>query len=305
MHQIAVICGPTASGKSLAALMLAEKLGACIINADAMQVYKQLPILTSSPSIQEQGQIKHYLYNYVDVTCYYNVERYIQDTLAVLESLPKDKPVILVGGSGMYIGALLYGLHRLPSIDQHVRSKVQQELLEKGLSHVYMELSKLAPESAACFNTADSKRICRAYEVLLQSGKSIQSFYRQDNLYHPFGEYEIKTIFLRPEREFLYKNCNARFDEFINLGAVDEVRAILPYLEELSVSSRKILGLQQIANYLQGKISLAEAIDISKQMTRNFAKRQITWFCHQLKNKQIITFASKEEYFERLRELIF
>ena len=288
MQQITFICGPTASGKSALALELAQKTGAIIINGDAMQVYRQLPIITASPSQLDKQVVKHYLYNHIDVDQHYSVAKYITQVLEVIKDYSKV-PIIIVGGSGLYINSLIYGIHKIPDVSSQIRSKVTQEIQNYGIAFIYQKLEKLDPLYAAKLKPADTKRIARGYEVFLQTGSSITTFYSDENLYQPLRGFDVKLMLLDPQRELLYQACDTRFDLLIKQGLIDEAQKLLPTWGDFQTSAKKALGLEQIIAYLNNQMSLEGAISSAKTATRNFAKRQVTWFRHQLKSPEIIT----------------
>lgn len=299
MLHLAVVCGPTASGKSQFASALARQWNGVIINADALQVYRQLPIITASPTQEDRQLTKHFLYNHIDVWQDYSVARYISEVTQVLGSL-NGQNAIIVGGSGMYINSLIYGTHKLPSIDSDLRSNIRSEIELWGIANIYQKLQKVDSIGASKLNPHDSKRVSRAYEVFLQTGRSISSFYSDENLYYPLDKYNITTFYLCPERNFLYQNCNKRFEQFVEMGAIDEAKKLLNNSSDFNITAKKALGLQEIFNYLNGSLSLQEAICLAQQKTRNFAKRQITWFSNQLKDNHRITFATINEYYKEL-----
>jgi tRNA dimethylallyltransferase len=297
MRQIIVICGPTASGKSQLALQLAGKLNAAIINADAMQVYRQLPIITASPKAGDLCQAEHYLYNHLDITQSYSVAQYVAQVLEVIEKLPLEQKIILVGGTGLYINSLIYGMHKIPDIDDALRSSIRSQVLEQGLSSVYTKLEQLDQVSAHKLHSGDTKRICRALEVVMQTGRSIDSFYTAENLYQPLLGCDIKTFFINPPRQEIYQACDERFTALINNGAIDEAAKILSLWPNLQTPATKALGLSQLISYLQGQISLSSAISLAQQATRQFAKRQITWFGHQLHEPYVVNFSDQNSCF--------
>ena len=296
MNDIIVICGPTASGKSAFALKMAQNLGGAIINADAMQVYGQIPIITASPRKKELQSVPHYLYNHIDMQLEYSAAKYIQEALSVIKELPKGKPAIVVGGTGLYINSLIYGMHKIPDISEEIRQDIRKLAKEEGSGHVYEKLKQVDAASAAKLNSGDVKRVCRAYEVFLQTGKTIDSFYSQENFYKPLDGYSIKTFLVMPERKFLYEMCDTRFDVLLSGGAIHEAALLLESWDTFNTSAKKALGLAEIISYLKGEVSLEQASDIGKMRTRNFAKRQITWFKNQLQEHELITFANAQEF---------
>jgi tRNA dimethylallyltransferase len=300
MARIVVVCGPTASGKSQFAYQIAKQFNGVIINADALQVYHQIPIITASPTKEDKQLIQHFLYNHVNVWDEYSVARYISEAAKIIDNLPLNQNAIIVGGSGMYINSLIYGTHKLPYIDNDLRSNIRAQVEQCGITKLYQKLEKVDSIAASTLNPMDSKRIIRAYEVFMQTGNSIYSYYRDENLYYPLEQYNITTFYLCPEREFLYQNCNSRFEQFIKTGAIDEASKLLDIWNNFNVTAKKALGLQEIFNYLQATLSLQEAITIAQQKTRNFAKRQTTWFSNQLKDNHRITFATINQYYEKL-----
>ncbi|WP_106874529.1 tRNA (adenosine(37)-N6)-dimethylallyltransferase MiaA [Candidatus Phycorickettsia trachydisci] len=287
MRKIHIICGPTASGKSAYALDMAQKIRAIIINADALQVYKQLKIITCCPKEEDLKITQHFLYNHIDIFEEYNAHKYVNQVVEVLTALPDHIPTIIVGGTGMYLQFLIQGVHRLPEIDSQIRKSVRDKISDP--IKLYKELKEIDPLSASTLNQLDTKRISRALEVYLQTSKSITSFYRDDNLYRPLEGCDITTHLLLLDRKKLYENCNKRFESLIKQGALDEAQKILPLWDNLHTSAKKALGLKELVNYLKDEVSLDDAIKVAQQKTRNFAKRQMTWFRHQLKADHIIS----------------
>jgi len=286
MRKIHIICGPTASGKSAYALDMAQKIGAIIINADALQVYKQLKIITCCPKEEDLKVTQHFLYNHIDIFEEYNAHKYVNQVVEVLSALPHNIPAIIVGGTGMYLQFLIQGVHRLPEIDPQIRKSVRDKISDP--IKLYKELKEIDPLSASTLYQLDIKRVSRALEVYLQTDKSITSFYRDDNLYKPLEGCDITTYLFLPDRKKLYEDCNKRFECLVKQGALEEARKLLPLWDNLHTSAKKALGLKELVSYLKGGTSLNDAIQIAQQKTRNFAKRQITWFRHQLKPDHII-----------------
>jgi tRNA dimethylallyltransferase len=278
------------------AISIAKKLNGIIINADALQVYGQLPIITASPTAQDKKKVEHYLYNHVDVCEEYCVARYLEEATNTIFNLPKDKLPIIVGGTGLYVNSLIYGMHQIPNINPELRQNIRNEAKEKGAGAIYDKLQKVDPISASKLNILDVKRICRAYEVFMETGTTITEFYKEENFYKPLESYNITTFLLMPERKLLYQNCDARFDSFFEQGVINECKKLLECWGELTGTAKKALGLEEIINYLKGITSLPEAIELGKQRTRNFAKRQITWFKNQLKGHHVIPFNNNDGY---------
>lgn len=287
MRKIHIICGPTASGKSSYALDMAKKIGGVIINADALQVYKQLKIITCCPKEEDLKITQHFLYNHVDIFEEYNAHKYVSQVVEVLNALPNNIPVIIVGGTGMYLQFLIQGVHRMPEIDPQIRKNVRDKIPDPV--KLYEELMKVDPDNAITLNQLDTKRVSRALEMFLQTGKSITSFYTDENLYRPLDGYDITTYLILLDRKKLYENCNKRFKSLIKQGAIEEAKKLLPIWNDLHTSAKKALGLKELISYLKDEVSLNDAIGSAQQKTRNFAKRQITWFRHQLKPDHIIT----------------
>jgi tRNA dimethylallyltransferase len=303
MNQIIVLCGPTASGKSQIAMDIAKRINGVIVNADALQVYSQLPIITSSPSKEDTSAVRHELYNHIDVTETYSVAKYVADATNIIKTLPQNQTAIVVGGTGLYINSLIYGMHQIPDIDKHLREGIRKEAELNGIETIYEKLRAVDSVSASKLNALDIKRICRAYEVFMQTGKPIYSFYTDENFYIPLSGYEIKTYCFMPEREFLYQNCDSRFESFLNKGAINEAASLLESWNDWNTTAKKALGLEEIISYLQGNLSLLDAKTKAQQHTRNFAKRQITWFKNQLGEHVSISFANDEEYHDNTSKI--
>ena len=273
MPVVTIICGPTASGKSGLACKLAAEIGGTIINCDSMQVYGGLEVLTACPTQQEKCAIPHLLYNYVPVGAGYNVKRYVDDVAGVLPMVTKP---IFVGGTGLYLKALLDGLSVVPDITQDTRHFVDKLLESQGIAGAYCALQKMDPDYAQRLKPNDVARITRALAVVYQTGQSLMTYNRQKQEGLLAG-YLRHIIFLKPQRDALYRNCNMRFVHMVNSGALEEVRACV----EQGVNS-SALGFAELRRYLAGELSMDEAITQAQTKTRQYAKRQITWFSNQL-----------------------
>ena len=295
MNKIVVICGPTASGKTQFAHFFAKKHRGEIVNADSMQLYRQLPILTSSPALELKNELPYHLYNFLDVESEYCVAEYAEEAAKKIRDIVSWGGLpVLVGGSGMYISALINGLSCIPDIDPGIRERVRA--LQKSLSSkdFFQLLMEVDIDAACVLNEQDSQRIARAYEVSLQTGKSI--LYYQKNNTKLLAEFIFEVILLLPSRSFLYSTCDKRLEQMFENGAIEEVRGVISKNQNIKTSAMKSLGVHEIISYLRGDISKEEALDKAKTKTRQYAKRQITWFKNQTKEKTTLEFSNYEEY---------
>ncbi len=262
-RKIYVIVGPTASGKSDLAIQLAQTVAGGIINADSMQIYKDLTVLSARPTESEMVGVPHLLYGYADA--YY--ENSVQDWLdkAVI-AVNNVKTPVFVGGTGMYVGALINGLSPIPDVDPIIREQVRQMPIE--------EVKSLVKE---CQFT-DSQRIRRALEVQLSTGKTLSYFQQLPKV--KLFEADFQVFFVNPPRPILYDRCNRRFVQMIENGAIDEVKNLI--LLNATGGVTKAIGVPEITDYLAGQITYDEMISRAQLATRHYAKRQVTWFKHQL-----------------------
>lgn len=290
-NNIIIICGPTASGKSKFALEIAKKYNGAIINADSMQAYKGLEILTSSPNLADKNSISHHLYNYLELDLAFSVAKYQKAALNVIESVTKSGYLpIIVGGTGLYINALINGINIIPAIDKQIRIEAEDLLDKIGKEEFFRRLIAMDPLVSGTINIADRQRMIRAYEVIKQTGKSIR-YFQSSKIEKPLSHYTISSIMLSPAREFLYQICNDRFLYMIKSGAMEEVKNCLD--DDIRI---KPLGFMELSSFFRGEISLEEAIIFAQNKTRQYAKRQVTWFNNQLKEKSVIEFSSQKEY---------
>jgi tRNA dimethylallyltransferase len=274
---VALIAGPTASGKSALALALAERTGGVIINADSAQVYRDLPVLSAAPGPDERARAEHRLYGFLDgsVPCSAAdwadaVRREIADVHA------KRRLPILAGGTGLYLRTLLDGIAPVPEIDPEVRRRVRNSNVGENRER----LEELDPQGAARLNIGDSARISRALEVVLSTGRPLAEWQRRREG-GIAGEIELRPLILLPPREWLYRRCDERFSAMVEQGAVDEVKALLARHLDPDLPVMRGIGVREIAAYLAGEMSLEQAIAAGQQATRRYAKRQYTWFAHQ------------------------
>ena len=279
---VILLAGPTASGKSALALALAEKFGGTIINADSMQVYRDLRLITARPSVEEERRMPHALYGHVDAAENYSVGAWRSEAAAELAMAEREsRAAIVVGGTGLYFNALTRGLTTTPPIPKQVRDDVRARLKSDGAAALHDELKRLDPHAAARLNRGDRARISRALEVMVATGRSIRDWHEDAK---PDGPDSLRAvrIFLSPERDELARRIGARFDAMIEAGAIEEVRALMARNLDPSLPAMKAHGVPWLIRQLRGEITLEQAVEGAKRDTRQYTKRQQTWFRNQL-----------------------
>jgi tRNA dimethylallyltransferase len=277
-----LIAGPTASGKSALALALAQKTGGVVINADSMQVYRDLRIITARPTPAEEAQVSHRLYGHVDAAVNFSAGSWVADAANVLAEARAQKTLpIFVGGSGLYFKALTRGLSAVPPIPPEIREGVRARLERDGIEALHAELGKRDPASAERLKPRDRTRIARALEVVEATGRSLTDWHR-DGLPPLLPPGSFSAVFLEPDRDALYARIDARFDAMLNAGALEEVAALAARRLDLLLPAMKAHGVPALIRHLAGEITLEEAATIGRADTRHYAKRQFTWFRHQL-----------------------
>jgi tRNA dimethylallyltransferase len=277
-----LIAGPTASGKSALALALAERIGGAIVNADSMQVYRDLRILTARPSPEEEARVPHFLYGHVDAAENYSVGRWLSDASGALADTERTGRLpIFVGGTGLYFKALTQGLSAIPPVPREVRERVRGEADGASAPDLHARLARDDPRTAAALRTSDRQRIIRALEVLAATGRPLAQW--QEKPGAPLiAATEAAPVFLTVDRAELHRRIDARFDAMLRAGALDEVRALAARKLDPRLPAMKAHGVQWLMRHLRGEISLAAAAAGGQADTRRYAKRQETWFRHQL-----------------------
>ena len=277
-----LIAGPTASGKSALALALAEKLGGVVVNADSMQVYRDLRIITARPTPDEEARAPHALYGHVDASLNHSVGHWFRDAQAALaEAAASGKTPIFVGGTGLYFKALLTGIAAIPPIEPDIRERFRKRLEEEGVEALHAELARLDPQTASRLMVRDRSRILRALEVLEATGRTMGEWHG-DGLPRALDADAAIKIFLTPEREQLKKRIERRFDAMLDNGALDEVRALdARHLPE-TLPAMKAHGVPWLRKFFRGEISREDAAEGAVMDTRRYAKRQVTWFRNQM-----------------------
>jgi tRNA dimethylallyltransferase len=275
MFDAVLIAGPTASGKSAAALALAEQIGGVVINADSMQVYAEAPILTAQPDAAARARVPHLLYGHIPARELYSVGRYAEDAVrALAEARALDKVPVFVGGTGMYFMALEEGLATIPPIPDDVRDAARALLMQIGVIELHKRLAARDPETAAGLRNTDPQRTLRAWEVIEATGRPLVAWQREPA--EPIlRDMKLARILLDPPRERLRAAIAARFETMVETG-LDEARA----MEGLdpSLPAAKLLGLRQLQALARGEMDRQAAVAEAVTATRQFAKRQMTWF---------------------------
>jgi tRNA dimethylallyltransferase len=296
VHTPILLAGPTSSGKSALALRLAQAHGGVIINADSMQVYRDLRIITARPTPAEEATVPHRLYGHIDAAENYSVGRWCVDATAALADAARGglRP-ILVGGTGLYFKALTQGLAAVPPVPAEVRAVVRRRLKDEGIAPLYEELRQRDPGTASRLMPADRSRITRALEVVLATGRSLTDWHH-DGMKPAVDATRAIKIFLRVEREELYRRINARFDAMLAAGALEEVRLLAARGLDPTLPAMKAHGVPWLIRHLNGEISLDEAAEGGKRDTRRYTKRQGTWFRHQLPDWSWVAPEEVEEF---------
>lgn len=281
MTRALLIMGPTASGKSALALAVAERIGGEIVNADSMQVYRDLRVLTARPSIEEEKRAPHHLYGHVDAAALYSTGRWLDDVLAAIASIrARGATPILVGGTGLYFKALTKGLADIPAADPEARAALRARAEREGAPALHAELAARDAVTAARLQPNDTPRILRALEVLETTGESISAL--QANTKPALAREEWVGLALTPDRAALYASINARFDDMLAAGALEEVRAFAARSLDPALPAMKAHGAPALMAHLRGEMKLSEAAEIGQRDTRRYAKRQFTWIGGQM-----------------------
>lgn len=271
--KVIVVLGPTASGKTAYAIQLAKQYHTAIINADSRQVYREMKTGTARPGEEELQGVKHYCLGHISIHDDYNAGIFEREALAALEEIFAEQDVAVVcGGTGLYINALLYGFDELPAADPKIREAINALYEEKGLAGLQQKLQSLDPEHYEIIDEHNPQRLMRAIEICVQSGKKHHELKKNQKKERGF---EIEKTAIDMPREILYERINQRVDKMMAEGLEEEAKKLFPYAD---LPVLKTVGYSELFDYFRGISTKEEAIEKIKQHTRNYAKRQLTWF---------------------------
>lgn len=283
LPSLTLIAGPTASGKSRLALERAQASGAAILNADSQQLYADLRVLIARPSPAEEALAPHHLYGVVDASQAWSVGRWTRAALPLIESLGQQgQPILIVGGTGLYFTALTRGLADIPEVPLEVRDEAMRLYDAEGEAAFRLDLATHDPQAATAIEIGDRQRLTRAWAVARSSGRALSDWQADTTPLLAPGTYE--RLVIEPDRETLYANCDARVLTMMQDGAIEEVRALVARSLDPSLPAMKAVGVREIAAWITGEASRETAVTALQQATRNYAKRQLTWFRNQCRD---------------------
>jgi len=296
--KVILLAGPTASGKSKLAIKLAQHFNGEIINADSMQIYKEISILTSKPNPQDTKIVRHHLYGFNSVKKKFSTGHWLDVVVKKIEKQWKDDRIpIVVGGTGLYFKALTDGLVKIPDIPDNIRTKVRTLHKKIGSKKFFVKLIKLDPLAKRFVLPSDTQRVMRAYEVKKFTKKSLFEFTKETK--SNFNNNIFKKIFINIPKELLHKKIEKRVDQMFNDGAIEEVKKFYKMKVNEELPSNKIIGIKEIKYYLQGKITLIKAKELIIQKTRQYAKRQFTWARGHMKSWEMIYSSNINDLFKK------
>ena len=277
---ITLLAGPTASGKSRRALDMAQRTGAVIVNADSQQLYADLRVLSARPSVGEEALAEHRLYGVADAADAWSVGRWTRTVMPVLAALAAEgRPALLVGGTGLYFTALTTGLADIPDVPVGVRDAAAAAFDADGETAFRRWLAEVDPAAEARIKAGDRQRLTRAWAVAQHTGRALSDWTADTTPLLAPGSWT--GLVIEPEREALYANCDLRVADMVEAGALDEVRALMARGLDPALPAMKAVGVREFAAHLTGETTLAAAVEATRQATRNYAKRQLTWFRNQ------------------------
>ena len=301
-RRIWLIAGPTASGKSALSLRLAAATGAEIVNADSMQLYRGLRVLTAAPSPAEEAQAPHHLFGTVDPADGWSVGRWLRAATEILAEIAgRGRPAVVVGGTGLYFRALTKGLAEAPTIPPQARRDAEADYAQLGEQAFRARLAEVDPAAAARIAANDRQRLVRAWEVYAATGTSLSRWQAAGEPALPADAW--RAVALEPPRELVYARCDARLETMVREGALAEVEALMARRLDPALPAMKAVGVRELAAHLRGEASLAEALGAAQRETRRYAKRQLTWMRGQMADWPRIRAADAEGQWRELEGL--
>ena len=281
--KLVLLAGPTASGKSNLAIKLAKKLNGEIINADSMQIFKEFTVLSSRPTFNQTKIVKHHLYGIITVKKHFSAGEWLKKVKIKINTCVKKKKIpIIVGGTGLYFNTITKGISKIPDIDLKTRNKVRNLYKKLGIKKFYNALIKLDPKSKGRILPTDPQRIQRAYEVKLKTKKSLYEWFEKTK--SDFLEFDIRKIFIEIPRDILLNKISMRTEQMFKKKCINEVKKFNNLKVNKSFSANKLIGVQEINDYLKGLITVEQCKDLINIKTRQYAKRQNTWARGHMKN---------------------
>jgi tRNA dimethylallyltransferase len=299
MNKAVIVAGPTASGKSALAIAIALAFDGVVINADSMQVYDALRILTARPSVEDERRVPHRLYGVLPPTELCSAGRWCGLAVeACEEAWHEGKLPVVVGGTGLYLKALKEGLSPIPEVPEAVRQETRLHFAALGNAAFHAALAAIDPTMAGRLHPSNSQRLMRAWEVLAATGRSLADWQAEPAVAPVAARFSVIAVL--PTRERLYAQCDERFAAMIGQGALEEVRALMAHRLDPALPVLKALGVPELAAHLRNEISLEQAVAAAQTATRHYAKRQMTWFRHQLAADQTVTAQLSESLQEEI-----
>lgn len=304
-NSVLIIAGPTASGKSALAIAAAQALNGVVLNCDSMQIYKDIPIIAATPSAEEKQQAEHRLFELYDVEKRGNVVEWLDLCAEEIRKLwAEGRLPVVVGGTGMYIDALINGITPIPEVKPEVRQNLRERLQNDGLTRLYIELKAKDAEIAKKLSPNDKTRIVRALEIIETTGKKVSEWYRVP-LIQRLPEANFTVVKIVPEIDVIEQRCRARLDIMVESGALDEIAGLLKRGVDETLPAMKALGVPELMRAAKGEIPLSEALELAKLHTRQYAKRQRTWLRNKLKADIVLdeVYAGQPEFLEKIKEV--
>ena len=299
--KIILISGPTASGKSKFAVKIAKKINGEIINADSMQVYKKLKILTARPNKEEQKKVKHHIYGVVDLNKKFSTGQWLGIAIKTIREIKKRKKIpILVGGTGLYFESLINGLVKIPEIPTKFRNKIRLIQKKEGQKKFYKKLIKIDPQSIGKFDSNDTQRSIRAFEI--KSFTKISMYEWLNKTKPEFNENEFLKLYIDFKRDDLIKRISLRTAKMIEEGAIKEVKKFIKLKIKKDLSVNRVIGIDELTQYLEEKINLDQAQELISIKTRQYAKRQATWARSRMTSWEKINPIKIYDYIKRLKK---